>query len=204
MNKTLKDALILFVITLIAGLALGGVYTITKEPIRKSKEEAALKAYQEVFAKAASFDEMTDIKDPLTAAYASEWKAKGYDKVFIDKVLVAKDSSQSDLGYVLLVTSHAGFGGDISFAMGITNEGIINGISILSISETPGLGMKAEDVLKPQFNNITATEFVVTKTGKVSENEIDAISGATITSKAVTGAVDAGVYYFTNELGGAK
>ena len=71
----------------------------------------------------------------------------------IDKALEAKDGSGTLLGYVLTVTSREGYGGDITFTMGIRLDGTLNGISILSISETAGLGMKAEAVLKPQFSS---------------------------------------------------
>ena len=86
--------------------------------------------------------------------------------------------------------------------MGITKEGQLNGISILSISETAGLGMRAEEVLKPQFSGKIAEKFEYTKTGAVADNQIDAISGATITTNAVTNGVNAGLYYFQNALGG--
>jgi electron transport complex protein RnfG len=104
---------------------------------------------------------------------------------------------------VLTVTSHEGYGGDIQFTMGITNDGVLNGISILSISETAGLGMRADEVLKPQFAGKSAEKYEYTKTGAVSDSQIDAISGATITTNAVVNGVNAGLYYFQNELGGA-
>ena len=87
--------------------------------------------------------------------------------------------------------------------MGITNDGVLNGISILSISETAGLGMRADEVLKPQFAGKSAEKYEYTKTGAVSDSQIDAISGATITTNAVVNGVNAGLYYFQNELGGA-
>ena len=81
-------------------------------------------------------------------------------------------------------------------------DGMLNGISLLSISETPGLGMRAEEVLKPQFTEKQAPVFSYTKTGAASEDQIDAISGATITTNAVVDAVNAGLCYFQNVLGG--
>ena len=86
--------------------------------------------------------------------------------------------------------------------MGIANDGTLNGISILDISETAGLGMKAEEVLKPQFAEKNVPVFTYTKTGAVSEDQIDAISGATITTKALTTAVNGGLTYFQTQLGG--
>jgi len=103
-------------------------------------------------------------------------------------------------GYVITVITHEGYGGDIQFTMGVNNDGSLNGISLLSISETPGLGMQAEDVLVPQFAGRSAYPFEYTKTGAAAENQIDAISGATITTNAVTDGVNAGLYYFLSEL----
>ena len=202
MKNMFKDARILFAITLIAGLALGGVYYITKEPIAEANATAEAEAYKEVFGSASSFEIVSEDVDPTSMAIASEWIANDFEGISIDKVLEAKDSSGNRLGYVISLTTPEGYGGDISFTMGITNEGILNGISILEISETAGLGMRAEDVLVPQFEDDDVDSYTVTKTGASSESQIDAISGATITSKAVTGAVNAGLFYFNNVLGG--
>ncbi len=204
MKAMFKDALILFLITLIAGLSLGGVYAITKEPIAISEEKRSKEAYREVFADAESFDEI-EAKDLDNDSFAlSTWTEKGYKDISVKNVLEAKDGSGSLVGYVLVVNTKEGYGGDIKFTMGITNDGTLNGVSILSISETAGLGMRAEEVLKPQFENKNVAEFNLVKTGKTSENEIDAISGATITSTAFTKAVNAGLFYYQSWLGGEK
>ena len=108
------------------------------------------------------------------------------------------------MGYVLEVTTHGGYNGDIQFSMGIRLDGTVNGISLLSIAETPGLGMQAEEVLKPQFAGKQAKQFEYTKVGAVTDNQIDAISGATITTSAVVDGVNTGLSYFYNELGGGK
>ena len=84
--------------------------------------------------------------------------------------------------------------------MGVQTDGTLNGISILEISETPGLGMQAEAVLAPQFAGKQADSFTFTKTGAALDNEIDAISGATVTTKAVTNAVNTGLLYFQSVL----
>ena len=199
-NSLIKDAMILTMITLVAGLALGLVYEITKAPIAKAEADAVAKAYQTVFSDAVSFDQVGD----FDAEKASEFvHNEGYTDDDIDQVVIAKDASDQPLGYVITVTSHAGYGGDITFSVGITNEGNINGYSITSISETAGLGMKAtEEKFSGQFRDILATIYTVTKSAPAGETEIEAISGATITSRAMTGGVDAAVCYFES-LGGA-
>lgn len=194
MKEMLKNAGILLAITVIAGFILGAVYQITKGPIAEAEAAAAMEAYKEVFADAVDFTEIE-----VNAAALAEGGIVGSD---INKVLEAKGADGSVLGYVFVITNHEGYGGDIQFTMGVANDGTTNGISILSISETPGLGMEAESVLKPQFAGKKAAQFTYTKTGAVSDDQIDAISGATITTSAVTNGVNAGLYYFQNVLGG--
>ena len=203
MKSMLKDAAILFVITLFAGLILGAVYQVTKEPIALAEEKAAKEAYAEVFPAASDFSLITEGM-PEDAKWQSAWTESGFEMVEVENVLEALDQNETLLGYVLTVTSHEGYGGDITFTMGICTDGTLNGISILSISESAGLGMKAEEVLKPQFANKNFPSFTYTKSGATSDNQIDAISGATITTNAVTTAVNGGLYYFQTQLGGSS
>ena len=75
----------------------------------------------------------------------------------------------------------------------------MNGIAFLSIAESPGLGMNARDTdWYKQFSGKKADTFSVTKAGAANDSEIDAIAGATITSRAVTGAVNAALYVVSN------
>lgn len=198
MKSMIKDAIILLLITLIAGAALGYVNYITEGPIALAEENAKKAAYREVFEDADAFEIIADAT-PYTSI--SEWGGEGFSNVKINEVLNAKDSEGNVLGYVLGITTSEGYGGDITFTLGISSDGTITGVSILSISETAGLGMKAPEVLVPQFDD-KVSSYTVTKTGATSDAEIDAISGATITSKAVTNAVNAGLFYFNTELGG--
>ena len=122
----------------------------------------------------------------------------------INEVSAAMAEDGTKVGYVLDITTHEGYNGDIQFTMGIRMDGTVNGISILSIAETPGLGMKAEEVLKPQFAQKNVSQFVYTKSGATMAEEIDAISGATITTNALVNGVNAGLDCFKNELGGGN
>lgn len=196
MKEMLKNTLILFIITLIAGVSLSLVYAVTKEPIREQAEAAKQKAYRTVFADADHFEE-TENFDPETATKLLHDTNKGsYADDEIQMLASALDADGGVLGSVITVTTHAGFGGDITFAMGIRVDGTLMGVSITAISETPGLGMRASDVLSPQFTKKqTDTPFAVTKTGAAYPFEIDAISSATITSQALTDAVNAGVAF---------
>ncbi len=203
MNDTkqmIKNAFVLFAITLIAGVLLGFVYQITKEPIAYQQQLALDKANQAVFTDATTFNEIEIDTDALSEIIASD---SNYSKIDVTSVLEASDDSGNVLGYVLQLSS-MGYGDDIEFALGITNDGVINGLSIISINETPGLGMNAEKVLVPQFASKQATQFTVNKNGATNDSEITAISGATITSNAITRAVNVGVAYFDNVLKGGQ
>jgi electron transport complex protein RnfG len=192
-KSMLKDALILFIITVVAGLLLGIVYNVTKEPIANQQAKAKIEASKNVFATAETFTEYTDFNSEAAANALADAGLTGMD---IDEVSSALDSNNNLLGYVITVTDHNGYGGDIQFSMGVKLDGTLNGISLLSISETAGLGMKAQDVLVPQFTDKNVEVFTYTKSGSTSDSEIDAISGATITTKAVVNGVNAGLEYF--------
>ena len=199
MKEMMKNTGIMVAITLIAGLLLGIVYQVTKEPIAVQEAKAKQEACQEVFADASSFDAVE-----VAAVEESAWSSAGYGQETLDEVMMAKDSAGETLGYVVTVTTKEGYGGDIRFTLGVRMDGTVNGISILSISETAGLGMRAEEVLKPQFADKNVEKFEYTKSGATSESQVDAISGATITTNAVTNGVNAGLYYFQTQLKGGS
>ena len=193
-NTIMKDTLILTFITLIAGGILGLVYEITKEPIAKQQELAKQEAYKAVFEDADTFEVCVEAEDADLAAYLAE---EGFEAQTVNEIMEAKDASGETLGYAINLTTSEGYGGDITFSMGVQADGTLNGISILTISETAGLGMNAtKDEFKGQFKEKQADAFEVTKTGASKENEINAISGATITSNAVTQGVNCGLSAF--------
>ncbi|MDY3919968.1 MAG: RnfABCDGE type electron transport complex subunit G [Candidatus Limivivens sp.] len=196
MNKIVKNSLILMAITLVAGLCLGFIYQITKDPIAQQQARAKQEAYQAVFPDAAELQEIADEKASLeTAAQVLEENGLGAER--IEEVLYAVNASGEIAGIVLNVTTTEGYGGDINFSMGIQKDGTLNGIKILSIDETAGLGMKAKEAeFQEQFVGKNVESIVYTKTGASAENEIDAISGATITTNAMTNGVNAGLCFF--------
>ena len=195
-NTIIKDTLILTLITLVAGGLLGMVYEVTKEPIAQQAEKEKQEAYKAVFEDADSFEVCVEADDADLAAYLTE---NGFEAQTVNEVMEAKDASGETIGYALNMTTSEGYGGDISFSMGVTLDGTLNGISILDINETAGLGMNAtKDEFKGQFAGKQVDAFEVTKSGAASDNEINAISGATITSSATTNAVNAALYYLHN------
>ena len=192
----MKDALILFAITLVAGACLGGVYEATKEPIAAANLAAKEAAYRTVLPDASSFesDDMTEV----IASANGEISGLGYGNVMVDEAAIALDGSGTPMGYVVTTTSKDGYGGAITVSVGITADGTVNGIAFLTLAETAGLGMNADTDWKNQYAGKNVDAFAVTKNGAAADNEINAISGATITSNAVTGAVNAAVYFAKN------
>ena len=190
MNKIVKNTMILTAITLIAGLLLGVVYEVTKAPIATANEKAKKEAWQAVF----------------PGADLSEFKQIDVDQDIADQVIsdlgvnatIDEVCTVGEEGYVVTATDGDGYGGDIQITVGIQKDGTISGISFLSISETAGLGMNAQKpAFYEQYVGKQTDKFYVSKDGGEGE-PIDAISGATFTSRAVTGAVNAALGYFQN------
>ena len=191
MNKNLvMDCIKLCVITLIAGLLLGIVYNVTKAPIAAQEEKTKQEAYKAVFEDAAKFDTVKlDQKD-----VAAVLKKNDLGQNTISEVVKAVDKNGKE-----------GYGGDVTLSVGVRDDGTVNGYETLSISETAGLGMKAkEPEFKSNFKNKKADRFEVVKdgSGKNDDSKVDAISGATITSRAVTSAVNSCVAYSKSLKGG--
>ena len=190
MSKTMKNTLVLTIITLIAGFALGLVYESTKDPIAQAHDAAKKEAWQAVFPEA-DLDSFEQVEVDQKAA-GEVVKGLGVNATIDEVCKVGED------GYVITATDKEGYGGDIRVTVGIKADGTVNGVSILSISETAGLGMKAtEPAFYEQYQGKQAEKFYVSKDGGDGE-PIDALSGATITSRAMTGAVNAALGYFQN------
>ncbi len=201
-NKIIKDALALTLITLVAGVALGGVYEITKDPIANQEAQAKAEAYEQVFTDAAAF-EAVEMDDTLTKTIRDQLDQEGYKAQSIEEVMRAEDQSGETLGYAFTVVTSEGYGGDIQFSMGVQNDGTLNGISILSIGETAGLGMNADTpAFKDQFVGKQVEKLQYTKNGATQDDEINAISGATVTTNAMTNGVNAGLCAFRVMEGG--
>ena len=190
-----KDAIILFAITLISGLVLGFVYDITKAPIAAAAKAAKNEAYAVVFPEAKDFEE-NEADTAKIAETADEIAGKGFGHSNIDEVVTAKDGSGNNIGRVITSTSKDGYNGTVQISVGIKSDGTVVGITFLTLAETPGLGMRAgEKDFYSQYANKNTKEFKLVKGSASGDNEIAAISGSTITSSAVTNAVNAALYF---------
>ncbi len=203
MGKIFKDASVLFIITLVAGVLLGLVYQVTKEPIAAQNEKAKQEAYETVLESAEEFEviyseENSEDLDSLKALLA--WSDDDYSKDDISEVVAGKSNGET-VGYVITVVAHDGYAGDIKFSVGISKEGECLGTSILSIGETAGLGMRAktDPSYLNQFKNVTTDKFELVTDGTGSEagdSVVDAISGSTVTSKAMAKGINAALTAF--------
>lgn len=115
---------------------------------------------------------------------------------------IGKNDAGETAGYVI-TTSANGYGGPIKVMTGIDPEGTVTGMEILSLNETAGLGMNADQKsFKDQFTGLIKN--IGINKGAQGDNEIQAITGATITSKAVTKAVNEALSIFDEITGGEK
>ena len=185
MKLNAKDVLIptvaLFIICLVVTALLAGTNLLTADTIAQQEIAAAEASRKVVLSTAESFEEMDD----------------GETQYYI-----GKDGAGAVAGYVFTTTAK-GYGGDVSVMTGIDTEGKIGGVVILSHNETPGLGANAEkDSFRDQYKQ-TAPEsgFSLIKSGSAADGQISAMTGATITSNAVTNAVNEAValYYEVKE-----
>lgn len=197
-----KDIAILVMITLAAGLLLGTAYAITKEPIARAQESARAKAQSVVMSRAESFEALYSADagaEPVPDSVSEALKDAGILTTEISQIDAAYGKDGTLTGYVITASNPDGYGGDVELMCGITpeqdGEVTIEGISFLSLSETAGMGMRAKDEpFASQFFNrkLKAEDLLVyTKNGAAAENEVDAISGCTITTSAVVDDVNA-------------
>ncbi len=207
-STLIHDTICLFVITLVAGILLGAVYTITKKPIEDQNEQAKQEAYAAVYGGAEFVADdgidkaLEKFNADLAAGKVSSQGLGTLSDVEISEVLKAQVDKQ-DAGYVV-TCSGKGYGGAVTLALGIDAEGAIKGIQITDCSnETPGLGQNAtnKDWNGQYVGTNTSQDLNVVKDGSGSSDAgtINAISGATITSSAVTRAVD-GTFQFIASL----
>jgi electron transport complex protein RnfG len=206
-STLMKDAVALFLITLISGLALSYVYEITKAPIDEQQTIKREKANQAVFVDAVSFEADTALMEQAGDTDLTSL-SPDYAGITVEEVSKVLDGAGNTIGYNVTVTTTQSYKDSITLVFGYSKDGTIEGIRIMSISETAGLGMNATkpDFLD-QFLNKKTDKFSVTKTGASTEDQIDALSGATITSKAVTNAINAGIGFvkeFALSLGGGQ
>ena len=201
LQRVPRPVVVLTAITLIAGLALSGVYALTKDTIDEQKAMAARAAYKAVCPMAEDFvnDEAVDA---ALAALDGNVYGSDFGRAFIDEAYYGKDAAGNTVGAVVRVTTADGFDGNISLAVGLDAAGAVNGIAFNELNETPGMGMRVdEDAFKGQFAGRKVSAFTLNKAGGSTEPEqIDTVSGASTTSGAVVNAVNAALDFFNQNM----
>lgn len=178
----------LFLICLVSGGVLGLIFNLTKEPIEKVKEAKQKKAIEEVLP---SFQRLENKK--IKSALESENDSLTFS--------IAYDADNHFVGAAIETFTDKGFGGKVRLMVGLLPDGTINKVSVLSHGETPGLGAKMTDPqFKDQFNDKNPASFTIKV--KKDKGDVDAITAATISSRAFCDAVNRAIITFENNKGG--
>lgn len=178
-GSIMKDTFMLFIITVALVCILSIAKVGTQDAIDAANLAAQMKAYNEV---CPGYDSSDNIKDDLVGAGAGYNASLNGD----DAVLRCKDSSGNIIGYIVKCTSK-GFGGPLNLIVGFDKTGNITGVRYANTpQETPGLGMKT-----------TEMKFLDTWLNHNQDNveEVDTISGATVSSSAFKQAVSLACMY---------
>ncbi|ADL68388.1 RnfABCDGE type electron transport complex subunit G [Thermoanaerobacterium thermosaccharolyticum] len=190
-NDILKTGITLLIITGIAAIVLGFFNFITEKPIAKQLENTNMEAMKAVL----PAEQYTKLD---LSKYKFNFDTSGDPKLTPDSRLIEEineaKSNGNVVGYVIKVAPK-GFSGPVDEMIGINKDGKITGITIVNQSETPGLGAKSEDPnWNKQYKGKNADkDLVVVKTVPSQDNQIQAITGATITSRAVTKGVNTAI-----------
>lgn len=180
MKEILKLGGILFLITAVCTGLVAFANEITKAPIAAKEMEIKEDAMKKVMPEADDFEEMQKSQE-------------------IEEAYLAIKGGQA-IGYAVSVAPK-GYGGPINMMVGITKDGVVEGVEVLSHAETPGLG---DNVTAPEFTNQFKDKTLainIIKGGSAAEDEISAITGATITSESVTHGVNMALEYVASQEG---
>ena len=178
----------LFLICLCATFLLGVVNGITKDKIAQNAVQTEQESRKIVLPEAADF------KEKVEGEYTYEGSTAPYSYV------EAVDENGKTIGYVF-VTQSTGYGGAINTMTGVDCEGKVTGVEFLQINETVGLGMNAtKDSFKSQFKGLI--NGIGVDKNEQSGNNVKALTGATITTKAAAKGVNIALDIYENVIGG--
>lgn len=179
--KMFQPALLLTVLCLIVSLMLAATYEITKDPIARQQQEASLLQKQNIFPEGKEFAGIV-----LSDAQMADMDA---EKIAVEEISAAKNDSGNVIGYVF-VTSSRGYAGNIVATTGIDTKGHIIMVSATAADDTPGLGKRVEEKgFLSQFTGLD-TNIPTSVSAGTDTQKIDGISGATISSRAASSAVN--------------
>ena len=206
MKNAITITIKLLIITIISAVALGAVNYITAEPIAEQMKAAALEARQAAFPEAADFIPLYD-PDAAETADVTLSSLLGTDEVpdgygIIKNVYTAVDANGKELGIAAGVVTK-GFNSGLNLTIGIALDGTIKGVIVGDNTETAGLGAKASEAsFEGQYTGKAAPLGVVKS--NPGDSDIQAITGATITTKGITNAVNTVGEFYAAVTGGAQ
>ena len=180
-KEIVKPAITLFLICAIITGALAVVNGITKPIIEESQKAALQESLSVVLPGADEYSEAVDREALISQGYEPGERVRN---------LYTASVGGDTFGYVVEVASR-GYGGNIVMLVGIDSSLSITGTAIMSHNETPGLGSKADDdeYMKQYLGEIPETLYRVVKTEKSQDGDIEVLSGATVTSRAISNAI---------------
>lgn len=186
--KMFQPALLLTVLCLIVSLMLAATYEITKDPIARQQQEAALLQKQNIFPEGKEF-----VNIVLSDAQMEDMDA---EKIAVEEISAAKNDSGNVIGYVF-VTSSRGYAGNVVATTGIDSKGHIIMVSATAADDTPGLGKRVEEKgFLSQFTGLD-TNIPTSVSAGTDTQKIDGISGATISSRAASSAVNTAMHAYS-------
>jgi electron transport complex protein RnfG len=186
MREIIRLTTVLTLVSIVAALMLSQVYSLTREPIAYQKRLEKMRAIKAVLP---AYDNEPD-KDFVELVAGKNRQGEEAKIVFYRAKIEEKIN-----GVAFLVTSNEGYSGNIEIMLGITPEGTVTGIEVLTHAETPGLGAKiVDEKFRNQMKerNLTNTNWTVKKDG----GDIDQITGATISPRAVVKAIKEGLLFY--------
>jgi len=191
MREIIKLAGILFAITAIAGVLLGLTNIATADKIEQQLIQENINARKAVLPQATEFKKVED--EELDSIVQKDFQ-------MIEEIYEGINEGEL-IGYTFKTTP-SGYGGQIVVNVGISLDGTVSGINIVSHTETPGLGAKAtEESYQDQYKEKSIdSPLEVVKSTPSGENEIQAIAGATVTSNGVTDGVNIAIDLFNQYL----
>lgn len=195
MKSSLTNMLLsLTIITVVAAGLLAGVYTMTKDTIEATNKRNIAEAKAKVFT---GMENVVVAEEGMAINNAIVYPAQLGDEMIGAAVEMTAASFKGN----------STFGGEVKIMFGISTQGEVTGFKVLNQQETPGLGAKMGDWFKDRITGKNPTQLEIVKKGGVVENAanqpLDAITAATITSKAFLGAAQEACEAYFAMAGGA-
>lgn len=181
MREVIRLIVVLTLICVVGAVALAKVYDFTKGPIAEQRRLAKLRAIDAVL------PEHDNSPDQSTLEFATQGNEK--------KTVYLGLNNNTLTGVAFEVNNPEGYGGEIVAMLGLDLEGSISGVEIVKLAETPGLGAKITGLeFRSQFigKRLQDTKFMLKKDG----GDIDQVTGATISPRAIVKAIKEGLEFF--------